>query len=289
MDNVYSFFGKYTQEAVIEKEYPLQKAGMLTVNNIDGNITITSDWNKDSICLKATKRGAKDENIDLISVQSYQQVAQDGSQHLVLSTDSSNKEIKALVDYQLIVPGHIQVNLNTQNGDITVNNLKGTVHAKTVNGHVTINNTASTIIALSEEKGNITVNQAQGNVQATANKGNIKIVDATKSVIATTQKGNIETVCKEVLSTSRIVLDAQNSGGIQLAMPSTVNATIYGKTERGRFDSEHYITLKPITMQLNKRTRRDLLERQVNGLIGTGETDIRLSCNNGNINIVEVA
>ena len=282
MDRVYSFFGKYTQEAVIEKEHQLTHPHVLVVKNIDGNITITTDWKKDSICMKATKRATKVEDLELITIQTHHDPNQ-----LTIASEYRNPAVKGCVDYEFIVPAQMQVNLYTQHGMITINDMKGPIHATTVNGPIDIRNTTNTITAETEETGNITIASAQGNIKADTNKGNISITDATKSIIVSTQKGNIDALCPDVHPTSRIIMNAQISGTITLGMPSHINATVCGKTEKGKFNSEHYITLKPITMQLNNKSRKELLEKQVNGVIGTGEADIRLASNNGNIVLLE--
>ena len=190
------------------------------------------------------------------------------------------------MDYQLIVPTKTTLQLNTDNGSINVNEVNGEVHACTLYGNIEIRNSSNTITAQTEETGTITIANAKGNIKATTNKGDINIENAHKSILATAQKGTIYTSCDQVPATSRIVLNCESSGGINLTLPTTVNATLQGKTAKGELTSDHYVTIKPYTTKLNKNTRREL-KKQVNGILGTGEADIRLTCNNGNIKILE--
>ena len=283
LQRVYDFFQFGKQEALVEKEYQLEKPGILSINNTDGNINITAEWKRDTICMKATKKVAKGENPDSLAIQTNQEEHFNGN-HLII-TSVHNNNIKGSIDYQFIVPAHVKLNLNTENGTIKVSDIKGPVTAKTNVGDIEITNVAHTVVAQTEQTGSITIEKAQDNIKAVANKGNIIINHATKSVIANTQKGNILTTCNDVPQTGKIKLNA-DSGAITLAMPMSVSATLEGKTERGRLTSDLDITLHPFTTKLTKQTRRDL-EKQVKGTMGSGSADIQLTSNSGNIKIIE--
>ncbi len=184
------------------------------------------------------------------------------------------------------MPTNIALNLHTDRGAIHANDINGPIVATTQIGDIELKNIGNTITAQTEESGIIRIEKAQGNVKAITNIGDIFITDASKSIIANAQKkGNIYTTCTEVPPTSKIALNSDVKGTITLTLPSTVNATVQGKTARGRFTSDHYITIKPFTTKLNKYTRKEL-ERQIDGIIGTGEADIRVS-SNGDIKLRE--
>lgn len=285
MDRIYSLFGKYQHENVSEKEYQIAKPATLTINNLDGDITITTEWKRNTIHIRAVTRAAQEEDLKTFSVNAKRQEQFDGN-HLTLQTVCSSKEAKGAVSYELIVPSEIALNLHTDRGNIKIHDIHGQVVANTQFGDIDIKNVSNTVTAQTEENGTINIEKALGNVKATTNKGNICVTDAAQSVIASTNKGHITTACTQVPSTSRIVLNSESSGSITLAMPSSVNATLQGKTAKGRLTSEHYVTLKPITTQLTSKTRKELA-RQVDGIIGTGEADVRLSSNSGNIKITQ--
>lgn len=286
LNTVYSWFGKYTNEVIIEKEYQVAKPAILTINNITGDIVITTEWQQDSICLKAIKKTAKQEDLDTLTITAKRKERFNGN-HLTLTTACSNKNARGAIDYHLIVPAHIALNLRTDYGQVQVNNVNGPLIITTKNGNIQLSNVGNTVTAQTEETGMIHIEKARGNIKATTNKGDIVISDATKSITAHTQKGNIITACNDVPAKSRIVLNSQESGGITLALPTSINATVLGKTTRGRLTSDHYITIKPFTTKLTKQARKDL-EKQVDGIIGTGDADIRLMSNNGNIKILEM-
>lgn len=282
-DRLYGFFGKYNHETIVEKEFEFKTPGKLVINNTAGDVTITTEWQRNTICLKAIKQATKEEDLGTIHVNSKHDAL---NNELTISSAYDNPTTKGCVNFELIVPAQTKLQLNADNGSIKVNDAKGEVVATTLYGDIEIHNTTNTITAQTEESGAIVIAHAQGNIKATTNKGNITIREAHKSILATTQKGNIITDCTNVPATSRIVLNAESSGAIDLKLPSTVNATLHGKTTRGKLTSDHYITLKPFTTKLTRKTRREL-EKQVNGILGTGEADIRVTSNNGNIRILE--
>lgn len=283
-DGIYSWFGKYNNETIVEKEYKIANPATLTINNIDGDIIITTEWKRDSICLKASKKAAKEDQLNDLSIKAKHEERFNGN-NLTLKTVCTQKDAKGSITYNLVVPTHITLNLHTDRGMIRVNDVNGPVVATTQMGNIELKNVGNTITAQTEEAGSIRIEKAQGNIKATVNKGDIFIADASKSIIATTQKGNIFTSCCEVPPTSKINLNSEVSGTVTLALPSTVNATLQGKTTKGRLTSDHYITMKPFTTKLTKHTRREL-EKQVDGILGTGEADIRVSCS-GHIKILE--
>lgn len=281
-DRLYGFFGKYNHEFIVEKEFELAQPGTLVINNTDGNITITTEWQRNTICLKAIKKTTKEEDLSVININANHDEA---ANELTINA-VYDKTIKGCVDYQLIVPAQTTLKLSADHGSIKVNDAKGQVNATTLHGDIEINNTTNTVTAQTEENGSIYISMAHGDVKATTNKGNITIEDAQKGIYATTQKGNIVTSCTQVPATSRIVLNAEMAGAIELKLPNNVNATLHGKTSKGRLTSDHYITIHSFTTKLTKQARRDL-EKQVNGTLGTGEADIRVTSNNGNIKILE--
>ncbi len=284
LKRVYDFFRPTKHEAFVEKEYQLEKPGILSLSNIDGNITINTEWKRDTICLKATKRSSKEENLELLAIKTNRAEHITGN-HLIITSAHENNATGS-IDYQLIVPANIKLNLHTEHGTIKVNDVKGPVVAKTTTGDIDIRNVAHTVAAQTETKGSIVIEKVRDNIKAVTNNGNITITDATKSIIATTQKGNITTACSDVPKQSKIQLNSESSGAISLAMPASVNATLQGKTGRGRLTSEHLITINPFTTKLDRTAYREFT-RQVSGILGTGDADIQLTSNSGNIRIIE--
>lgn len=283
--HVFSFFGKYSYESTFTKEYELKNPGTLTIHNKEGSIKIKTAWKQNKIYLTAIKKSSNELFLPEISIDE-QLTTKDNQTNVTLKTKYRSTATKGCIDYVLIVPENMTVNLTNDTGDIIVNELNNPLIATTTHGNISIYNTKNTITAQAQERGSIIIDRAKGNVRATSANGDISIEDASNSIIATTQKGSIYTTITNLPPTSRILLTT-HSGNIELGMPSLVNASVSGKTERGSVKSDHYITLKQRITKLNNEVWAQL-KREIDGTIGTGEAEIKLNSGSGNIKITEI-
>lgn len=284
-DKVFGFFVSPGFEAVENKEYELENPGTLTLNNFDGNITIQTDWNSNCVCVKARKRVAKEEMLSDVRIKAAQQKAENGKNDLTIATVYAHDHVNGMVDYEVLVPSNMRLQLTTKSGEIVVNDVHGAVAASTTNGNIEINNTQQMVVAQTQRSGSIRIKDPKGPVQANTCSGDITIQDATDSIVACADRGAINSVCTKIPEAGSIKLET-NSGGITLALPSQANATIRGKTERGTLMSDHYVQLKSRATKLNRRTWNQF-KKEIDGVLGTGEANIELMCKSGNIKIVE--
>jgi len=276
-----SWFSNKLEEEIIEKAYDIEEGKKLSLENINGNITIKTDPQQVTVSLKATKRALEEELAYINVINEY------NNDNLIIKTEVNQETIKdAVIDYELSVPANVKLHLITQNGSITVDNVHTPLVATTLNGNIDIEHTYASIKADSKETGNVHVIQAIGNVYVSTGNGGITIDNASKSVVAHAHKGNISVTCDEVPPTSTIRLNT-NSGTIALALPPETNATLKGKTDRGTVISDHYITLKEQTTQLNRKAWVRF-KKEVNGILGSGEADIQMHTASGNVKIKEV-
>lgn len=281
LNKVYEFFGANVHQEVIEKRIVLEKPAVLVIENINGNIDIVSESKQNVLSFVATKKANKEEQLVKITIDEIHAL-HDEKDYYSIKTTLSDKKSKASVDYSVVVPHGMKLQLSTQKGKITVNETHAPLAATTKQGNITITNADQTIKAESDY-GSIQVAHATGNVSARTNYGNIIIDDTHKGIIAKTNRGKIVTTCTHIPETSRIQLQA-NSGNIILTVPQETNATIQGKTNRGTLVSDMYINLKAQTTQLNKKTW-NRFKKEVDGIMGTGEAEIKLSSAKGNIKI----
>jgi hypothetical protein len=79
-----------------------------------------------------------------------------------------------------------------------------------------------------------------------------------------------------------------DKGAIELALPTTINATITSKTAQGISICDHYVTLKPYTTKINADTWTRL-KKEFEGTMGSGEAEIKLTSLHGNISITKPA
>jgi len=279
---VSAFFGSFPYEEILQKEYKIEKQGTIIIENIDGPITITTGWKKNTIFLKVIKKSNKPEQLPYIQIIDKQTTLD----KLMIKTEYVQTNTKGLAEYELIVPTDIRLQISISNqGTINIKEIQGPIAAITNQGNIEIIKTNNTIHAQITKTGSITVDQAHGAISATAHHGDISIDHSHKSILATTTKGHISVTCDVVPSTSSIRLET-NSGLITLALPTTTNASFKGKTTRGTITSNHYLTLKPCTTKLNN-VAWSRFKKEVDGILGTGEAEIKCRSNHGNIKIVE--
>jgi len=262
-------FSKRAEEKIVHKEFPLDRDGKLTIQNLNGSIEISAAWNQKNVMVNAIVKTHNPDDMEAIKI-----VTNEGKNAVNVKTTCDQDKLKYNVDYVVIVPHHVALNLITDNGNITVRDFQGKVQATTNKGAINVNNAHDLVVANTQVAGNITINHAYGNVKATTTKGAIKITDAHNSIIAHSQKGNIELQSKTVPSTAKIALTADN-GSISLDLPTGVNADVQAHALKGRVMCAHYITLKPQTLQLTNATWREISSR-VEGTLGTAEATVNL-------------
>lgn len=270
-------FGK-AHEKIVHKEIPFKKNDSITIHNICGDIVI-KEWKHNSVQLRAKKSASKKEMLDDIKI-----VTKRLGKTVTIQTEQKNEVNRGAVDYELIVPRTATLSVQTNKGSISISRIQAPIQATTQNGNISINNTSGPIIA-STQQGSITIENHSGTIRATSDNGNITINQADRTVFAQTNNGTICTSCKKVPALDTISLST-NSGNIELALPRRVNADLQAHTEKGKLISDHYITVKPQTVKLNKHTWARL-KKEVNGTLGTGEAIIKLSAGKGNIRITK--
>jgi len=266
-------------EEIIHKQFPLDKNTTLSIENIQGNINIKTEWKQNYIILKATKQISNKENPKNIEIKIYKKP----SKNLILvKTEYKNSKKIGSVDYELIVPSNITVHLQTKNGSIQAKRVKGKIKAITQNGNITIAESKGPITAKTSQ-GNIEIEYPQSNIKAKTSYGNINIQESCKGIIAHTDSGNIKVACKKIPSISQLSLSVKK-GNININLPLSTNADIQAKTKKGKLTSDFPITLKPQVVKLNKETWTKFT-KEVDGYMGSGEATIKLNSNYGNIKI----
>jgi hypothetical protein len=276
-----SFFTHYTAEQIDHKEFPATTLHTLSIENINGPITIKTGWEKESLFLKTTKRAKKKSDLENITIVDDQI----NKKHLSIFTQYTHKKLQGLVEYELLVPSSMTIQLKTNEGDIIINDIQGHVKAIAHNGNISIINTKNNIQAQTVKTGNIFIDTAYGPVESYTNNGNVTINGACNGVVANATKGTVSVNYKTLPSLSKIKLGTI-AGNISLALPATTNASIYGNTAHGTVMSEHLITLKECTTKLDNHAW-NRFKKEVDGFLGSGDATISLKSTYGNIKITE--
>jgi Putative adhesin len=276
-----SLFNNYKLEKVDQRELSATSVNSISINNINGPITIKTGWKKNSIFLKTTKRAKKEEDLHHIKVV----VDSTATDHLAITTKYINPKLVGLVEYELIVPASLDITLNiSETGDASIKDVHGTMNIVT-NDNITITNNKKSVSARTLKKGTIQIANSLGPIDAQTHQGNINGENIGHSFNAHSTSGKINIAYKKLPSTSAIDVKT-TSGNITLALPTDTNAEIKGHTTHGTLISDHIITLKPYATQLNSFAWNKF-KKEVDGTIGSGEATIALHSIKGNLKITE--
>lgn len=271
---------KTIQDTLFE-EYDPKNATLFTLKNKQGNVTISTDKSQKAIFLKAIKKAYKPEDLNKLTFQ--QKIS---GQEFIIEITYDAATIDGSIDFEIIIPSALAINVSSEEGSVIVKNTSAPARINTAKGTIEVINAHNSVEAITQEKGSITFHKPHGRIKAQTNSGNIFIHDAQSTVVADTHYGSIEMYAKEVPSTCSINLTTV-SGSIVLHLPSDVNADLKAYTKHGIITSDHFITLKPQTTQLNRQAWRRL-QKQVDGILGTGEAQIKLSSVRSDIKLLEI-
>jgi len=205
--------GKYKATETFEKSYALAPGGELTLDNTNGSIKVSS-WDEERVQVVATKvvRASSNRRAREAVKQVKIEVSQ-GANSLEISTYNpfrkkgrgisqllSGNFISVQVSYTLMVPYETDLNLETVNGTIKIEEVKGSHFSRTVNG-------------------GITVREASGSFEGRTTNGSIKVE------------------LEEVDRLSSISLKTVN-GGVTLSLPQEVRADVRAHTVNGSISTD---------------------------------------------------
>jgi DUF4097 and DUF4098 domain-containing protein YvlB len=158
-----------------------------------------------------------------------------------LSIRTLNKTKNGYVDYQIMVPVHTNIVIKMHNGSVKIKNVEGIIQASMHNGPIDI----------------------QGAVTST------QLVTS----------GPITVTFSSLPLQSCISLKSLKSH-VNVTFPLNTHASLKAATTYNSIISQHFITLKPITLTLNKQTWENF-KKQISGNLGNGGAFIDISAYNG--------
>jgi DUF4097 and DUF4098 domain-containing protein YvlB len=237
-------------EEDFEQELAFSSEGQLTLQNINGTVTVSS-WPEEKVKIIAhktvrarTRKRAEYYMKDLkIEIQHDMKSIEIEADHpsgfsggnlwkLIFSGNHANFSI----DYDILVPLHTSLDLSTTNGKVEVEKVTGEMDIRSTNGQ----------LILTAVVGNIFAKTTNGSIRA------------------------------EVLSFSendQVNLKTTN-GKITIALPENIHADISAQTTNGS-----------IRTDLPVETTRGISGNKLRGKIGNGGSEIDLHTTNGSISI----
>jgi DUF4097 and DUF4098 domain-containing protein YvlB len=234
------------QESGLHQTYNLTPGGIVSVNNLNGYIRVTT-WDENRVRVDAVKQGARSEELALVQIDVN---AQPGAIYIKTiypgdpNPDRRGRGNSILVNYDLKVPrtallssltslnGEItvtgpvaQVTARSTNGDVTVRDITGVANLSTTNGRITAARIGGALVANSAN-GEISIDTAETTVQARAINGNLRAVNIRGDSVFNTSSGNIRLertsgrVISRALNGNVTVIDA--AGDVTADSPSSV-------------------------------------------------------------------
>ena len=197
--------------------------------------------------------------------------------------------------YEVSVPVGARVLMRSTSGDLSARGVKGDVEARTVSGGVEVDDTGdhTTIESVS---GDVKGTRLGGDVRARSVSGEVQLTDVAGDADGESVSGDVairgahskvaraETVSGDVTYDGTVDPAGRydfhsHSGGIELVLPPTVNASVSIQTFSGEIESDFPLVLRPSS---DERRRR---ERRIDVTLGGGGARITVDTFSGNINL----
>ena len=187
------------------KTYSLEAGGYLSLENINGDVSIEG-WKKNEVSISAVKKG-KDKDLDRTKI-SVEVDKYEGKEWIHIRTEFGVHSLNsASVDYTIKAPADaILEDIELVNGNLKITGVTGYLSLGTVNGSITA----------SGMTGNAWVETVNGNLDLTFEK------------IGAGQTVDLESV----------------NGAILLRMPANSNAQVDAETLNGNLSSEFGLTVE---------------------------------------------
>jgi DUF4097 and DUF4098 domain-containing protein YvlB len=208
------------QQEEFQKVLPLSAQGTFRLDNVNGNVTITT-WKEAKAEIKAVKKTNKDaENLQKVKIE----VTGSADAISVKTIHPEPDRTGVSVDYTVSLPEGVRLDkVSSVNGRVAVAGPLSAVNASTVNGEVRVEK-ASGNLRLETTNGNVEAVEVRGKIEAETTNGSIRLQlnQLEGDVRATTTNGGI-TLSFAGAQEPNGQLEAQTTnGGIDIAFPITL-------------------------------------------------------------------
>lgn len=249
----------------ITKTFEPSPGELFDVHNLNGSIKLSS-WNNDYAEVLAVLSSDKgDDQIEQLEVEILHE------KHWILRTNVLINNVQAGCDYEIKIPEFLKLNnVETSNGSIDIENVKGDISLRSSNGSLEIVNLEGELEAFTSN-GNIIAENITGKTNVTSSNGriNIKQVPKIKNVI--TSNGSITA---EIVKLNNDVLLSTSNSNINLFLPQDINARVNANTSNAS-----------VNVQSLKIVSEYVTNSKLDGIIGKGGYKITANTSNSSINI----
>ena len=253
----------------IFKTYEGKADTKINIINKKGAVKVIG-WEKDFVDIYAELSTRKEiDEFDKIEIS-----VKEKKKQCFIETIEKSKNPKVFVEYVIKVPENMLLSsIQTSNGSIKIENVKGDAELSTSNGSIKVFNTEGNLI-LRTSNGSITADKISGSINAGTSNGSINVYKIDGTIDASTSNGSIKA---EISFLNDDAEFSTSNGSIKLYLNPELNADILAST------SNSGIKLNDIEI-----TTSDFSKNYLKGKIGKGGKQIRAKTSNSSINIYEL-
>lgn len=289
-------------ERTIELSRPMSRGTLLSAKSNDGWITITGgDVTDLSVTATIIARAGSDEKARRIAEESKVKLEKFGSK-LTVRLEKPVLWTNESVDIQFtaMVPKDCDLELGTDDGAITTENINGNIEIKTDDGKVNLSQISGDIrvnsndgsvtiqdvntdnklrrnigwIDIQTDDGRVTLSRIIGNIKVRSNDGSAGIEDVAGDIDVQSDDGRITIVYSSDARGVYNVSLVTDDGAIDFTAPMNFSANVEVITEDGSIDTG-----------LPVQVVGKLGKSGIKGVIGTGEGRLYIKTDDGSIRI----
>jgi DUF4097 and DUF4098 domain-containing protein YvlB len=259
------------------RKVKIDRDGRFTLANISGDITVTTG-SGDEVSIDAVKRTRGDKSelgrVQIIVDERGGRVDVKTDHGMFDRRDRDNRTDHASVDYTIVVPASVSVDLHSVSGGIKVTGVHGSLRSETISGNVTITDaprleaakTVSGDVMLTgiTTDGDLTASSISGNVRAKGLKargvdlgiisGDISVSDVTCDRLGVKSvSGNVE-YAGGIAKGGRYEINA-HSGNVRLLLANPAGFELSANSFSGSIRSELPLTIGGDSARRDDRTR----------------------------------
>ncbi len=280
-----------------ERTEKLSRDGLVTVNNVSGDIRIMV-WKEEKVKIEAVKysrassQAKAKENADKVKIEV---TAEPGLVRIETRYPESRKwfggDSNVSVDYTLWIPDKASIETRSVSGEVEVEKAGGTVRVSAVSGSISVVGGTGTISAkavsgnvrvteaegdcqLNSVSGDIYLNRARGSVEAEVVSGTVKLLDITEArrVSAKSVSGNVE--YRGQVLPGGVYKFTSHSGEVRLFLPGDSS-----------FDLEASSFSGSVTTDFPVQVIGKLSGKTIQGRVGKGGAEVQAKAFSGSVEI----
>jgi len=252
----------------IQFEENVKPGTTISVDSFNGNVEISS-WDKDFVKITATKQASKKKYLKNADIEI------NNGDFLEIKAIPLIKKSQVGVNFKIKIPKDNVIQLvDTSNGAIKLNNIKGDGRFDTSNSRIEIENSKGDFV-LDTSNGAIKCSDISGRISAETSNGSIKFFNVSEIRSADTSNGSITAELNQVHNDLQL---STSNGSITVYLSNDLDIKLYAST------SNSSVKMDGVMMQVESQSRNKL-----RGSLGSGQHKVNLSTSNGGIKIMGMA